>query len=120
MNAKTLPIDIKTTLLVCLFDFPEVDSTAAVGPSAFLGGTRPGPDGTTKNGAPGGVPGGAPEGAPGGAPGGAVTGERGGGAGVTVVLSLNGFPACLHNKQYHSLRLYFFQIKIPDVTKINK
>lgn len=59
MNAKILPIDIKTTLLVCFFDFPEFDSTAAVGPSACLGGTRPEPDGTTKNGVPGGAPGGA-------------------------------------------------------------
>jgi hypothetical protein len=97
MNAKILPIDIKTTFLVCLFDFPDFDSVATVGPSACLVGTGPEPeDGTTKNGAPGG------------APGGAVTWERGAGARVDVeLLSLNGFPACLHNKHHHlSYRSY--------------
>lgn len=117
MNAKTLPITIKTTLFVCLFDFPDFDPIATVGPSACLVGTRPEPeDGTGKNGAAGG------------APGGAVTGEREGGARVAVELSLNGFPACLHDKHYLSYRsynitskqIYLLQIKISDVTKINK
>lgn len=94
MNPNTLAIDIQTTLFVDFLDFPVCDSFTAVGPSACLVGTRPEDGGVPETG----VPGGAPEI---GVPGGAIAGERGEEAGVVVLpLTLNGFPACLHNK-YH-------------------
>lgn len=84
INTSTPAIDIQTTLLVVFFDFPELDSFAAVGPSACLVGTRP-DDGAPETSVPGGV----------------VTGERGGGAGAIVELTLNGFPSFLQNKCHH-------------------
>ena len=93
MNPNMLAIVIQTTLLVCFLDFPELDSLAAVGPSACLWGTRP-EDGVPEIGVPEiGVP-------ETDVPGGATTGERGGGVGDAVELTLNGFPACLHNKHH--------------------
>lgn len=85
MNPNTLAIDIQTTLFVDFLDFPVCDSFTAVGPSACLVGTRPEDGGVPETGVPGG----------------AIAGERGEEAGVVVLpLTLNGFPACLHNK-YH-------------------
>lgn len=92
MNPITLAIDIQTTLLVVFLDFPDFDSFAAVGPSACLVGTPL--EGGARDTC---VPGGAPET---GDPGSVVTGERGGGAGAPVALTLKGFPACLNNKHH--------------------